>query len=80
MALLSFRGITTPSLPAQGEQRRFFYFNIDRDNSGLPLSHRAFLISSRCEHITAEADWRTTTFSTREHNNHSIEHSIVVFL
>ena len=33
MALLSFRGITTPSLPAQGEQRRFFYFNIDRDNS-----------------------------------------------
>jgi hypothetical protein len=33
MALLSFRGIDTPSLPAQGEQRRSFYFNIDRDNS-----------------------------------------------
>src|SRR5450631_4285941 len=34
MALLSFRGISTPSLPAQGEQRRFFYFNIQRDNPG----------------------------------------------
>jgi hypothetical protein len=34
MALLSFRGIDTPSLLAQGEQqRRSFYFNIDRDNS-----------------------------------------------
>jgi len=31
MALLSFRGISTPSLPAQGEQRRSFYFNIRRD-------------------------------------------------
>src|SRR3989442_9417449 len=27
-------GITTPSLAAQGEQRRFSYFNIERDNSG----------------------------------------------
>src|SRR5450432_2832409 len=26
MALLSFRGISTPSLPAQGEQRRSFLF------------------------------------------------------
>src|SRR5215203_3506272 len=33
MALLSFRGIDTPSLPAQGEQRRPIYFNIDRDIS-----------------------------------------------
>src|SRR5450755_953875 len=32
MALISFRGISTPSLPAQGEKRRFFYFNIQRDN------------------------------------------------
>jgi hypothetical protein len=31
IALLSFRGISTPSLPAQGEQRRSFYFNIRRD-------------------------------------------------
>jgi hypothetical protein len=31
MALLSFRGIDTPSLSAQGEQRRPSYFNIDRD-------------------------------------------------
>src|SRR5260370_24170495 len=33
MALLSFRGISTPSLPAQGEQRRSSYFNIPRGNS-----------------------------------------------
>src|SRR6202042_155140 len=32
MALLSFRGISTPSLPAQGEQRRSSYFNIQRGN------------------------------------------------
>jgi hypothetical protein len=31
MALLSFRGIDTPSLQAQGQQRRLSYFNIDRD-------------------------------------------------
>jgi len=30
MALLSFRGIDTPSLPAQGEQRRLSLFNIRR--------------------------------------------------
>jgi hypothetical protein len=34
MALLSFRGISTPSLPAQGEQRRSSYFNIPWGNSG----------------------------------------------
>ena len=32
MALLSFRGISTPSLKAQGEQRRSSLFNIPRDN------------------------------------------------
>jgi hypothetical protein len=31
MALLSFRGFDTPSLPAQGEQRRSSFFNIRRD-------------------------------------------------
>jgi len=31
MALLSFRGISTPSLLAQGEQRRSSFFNIPRD-------------------------------------------------
>jgi len=40
MALLSFRGFDTPSLPAQGEQRRFSYFNIDRDIPGLRLDSR----------------------------------------
>jgi hypothetical protein len=34
--LLSFRGISTPSLPAQGEQRRSSYFNIPRGNSRAP--------------------------------------------
>src|ERR1700724_3702042 len=33
MALLSFRGISTPSLPAQGEPRRSSYFNLPRGNS-----------------------------------------------
>jgi hypothetical protein len=31
VALLSSRGISFPTLQAQGEQRRFFYFNNDRD-------------------------------------------------
>jgi len=31
MALLSSRGISTPSLQAQGGQRRSSYFNIERD-------------------------------------------------
>jgi hypothetical protein len=34
MALLSFAGIITQSLQAQGEQRRFSFFNIQR---GIPL-------------------------------------------
>jgi hypothetical protein len=39
MALLSFRGISTLSLPAQGGQRRFSYFNIQRGNPlGSPRS------------------------------------------
>jgi hypothetical protein len=33
MAMLSFRGIDTPTLQVQGEQRRSFFFNIPRDNS-----------------------------------------------
>jgi hypothetical protein len=40
MALLSFRGISTPSLPAQGGQRRFSYFNIQRGNPTDPLPAR----------------------------------------
>jgi hypothetical protein len=40
MALLSSRGISTPSLPAQGEQRRSSIFNIPRDipPSVVPIS------------------------------------------
>src|SRR5271166_3933698 len=33
MALLSFRGFDTPSLPAQGEQRLPLIFNIQRGNA-----------------------------------------------
>src|SRR6476646_8963779 len=40
MALLSFRGISTPSLPAQGEQRRSSYFNIPRGNSAALASNQ----------------------------------------
>jgi hypothetical protein len=36
MALLSLRGFGTPSLPAQGEQRRSSFFNIRRD-----IGHRS---------------------------------------
>src|SRR5437899_463579 len=42
MALLSFRGISTPSLQAQGEQRRPPYFNIGRDNSRADGEHAQF--------------------------------------
>ncbi len=38
MALLSFVGISTPSLAAQGEQRRHSFFNIRRGN---PSKHAA---------------------------------------
>jgi tripartite-type tricarboxylate transporter receptor subunit TctC len=42
MALLSFRGIDTPSLAAQGEQRRLSLFNIRRDNLGDHISGELF--------------------------------------
>src|SRR5271168_5367629 len=49
MALLSFRGISTPSLPAQGEQRRSSYFNIPRGNSAsASAAALGYLQSSRC--------------------------------
>jgi nucleoid-associated protein YgaU len=38
MALLSFRGISTPSLTAQGEQRRSSIFNILRDTPREPAA------------------------------------------
>jgi hypothetical protein len=42
MALLSFRGINTPSLPAQGGQRRFSYFNIQRGNPAMDAFKKTF--------------------------------------
>jgi hypothetical protein len=47
MALLSFRGISTPSLPAQGEQRRSSYFNIPRGNSIEASDHDLWVIDER---------------------------------
>ena len=38
MAVLSFREFDTPSLQAQGEQRRSSYFNIGRGNSAAAAS------------------------------------------
>src|SRR5277367_5419808 len=58
MALLSFRGISTPSLPAQGEQRRFSYFNIRRGNA-TSTSRCSRLMSAWREQLpspTAERD------------------------
>ena len=47
MALLSFRGISTPSLQAQGEQRRPSFFNIERDISDISriVHHSSFPIA-----------------------------------
>src|ERR1700747_708545 len=52
MALLSFRGIDTPSLAAQGERRRLSLFNIRRDNS--PVScHKSSPLWSRAASVPA---------------------------
>jgi hypothetical protein len=60
MELLSFRGISTPSLQAQGEQRRPSFFNIGRANAGaitpptIEVSHdsagRAPSVAELCAH------------------------------
>jgi flagellar hook protein FlgE len=42
MALLSSRGISTPSLQAQGEQRRSSYFNNHRDIAGYKQADTLF--------------------------------------
>src|ERR1700730_5873247 len=60
MALLSFREIINPSLPAQGEQRRSCYFNIPRGNSA--QRHRApelpkFLREAGLQQILPNAQW-----------------------
>src|ERR1700737_4407620 len=52
MALLSFRGISTPSLPAQGEQRRSSYFNIRRGN---PAWHSTGALKKRSPHLCRRA-------------------------
>jgi hypothetical protein len=38
-------GISTPSLSAQGEQRRLAYFNIDRDNAAARLQLQSMSFS-----------------------------------
>jgi hypothetical protein len=51
MALLSSRGISTPSLQARGEQRRFFYFNNDRD---IPVFAAASILSIPARHTAID--------------------------
>src|SRR6516162_6489624 len=52
MALLSFVESSTPSLQAQGEQRRSFFFNIPRDNSTSSLdSESEALIQQAMERL-----------------------------
>jgi hypothetical protein len=53
MALLSSRGISTPSLQAQGEQRRSSYFNNHRDMPHFPRQlsiTRILTVASVIEH------------------------------
>jgi hypothetical protein len=57
MALLSFCGFDTPSLPAQGEQRRSSYFNIPRGNSpSEQASHRETV--AQVVHMRQRSAWR----------------------
>jgi hypothetical protein len=51
MALLSFRGFDTPSLPAQGEQRRSTYFNIGRDIPPYRRRQRRRIFFQNATHI-----------------------------
>jgi hypothetical protein len=55
--LLSSRGISTPSLQARGEQRRFFYFNNDRDIPPEALDDLRIRRRKRTERLK---DWRAT--------------------
>jgi hypothetical protein len=61
MALLSFRGISTPSLLAQGEQRRSTYFNIPKGNSPNRFSMydtiKLLEITKRGSGIYSQACW-----------------------
>ncbi len=52
MALLSFRGISTPSLNAQGEQRRFSLFNIPRD-----IPHEAADVQQTLHRFKSAGPW-----------------------
>jgi hypothetical protein len=51
MALLSFVGISTPSLAAQGEQRRHSFFNIRRGNPFLSATS-AFIFRLTVKRLT----------------------------
>jgi hypothetical protein len=49
-------GIITPSLPAQGEQRRLSYFNIDRDNPQYDKKANYQPVDSRISAARADSD------------------------
>jgi len=59
MALLSFRGISTPSLTAQGEQRRSSYFNIRR---GDPLEGEAEALVRKAVELAKGGDRQMLKF------------------
>src|SRR5206468_959933 len=61
MALLSSRGISTPSLQAQGGQRRSSYFNIERD-----------IPPSSLEKALCERDAGGAADPTRQHPRHQL--------
>src|SRR5271157_4507775 len=69
MALLSFRGFDTPSLPAQGEQRLPLIFNIQRGNapSTEPYYHEALDYRPPSSYAVCSADkggWVQSLFTT----------------
>src|SRR5262245_969463 len=61
-------GITTPSLAAQGEQRRFSYFNIERDNSPKVFQTPRYEHATREEQISGECLESTGTGTTSMNN------------
>jgi uncharacterized protein (DUF2461 family) len=65
MALLSFRGISTPSLKAQGEQRRSSLFNIPRDIRLLRSSPHVRFSARHRDARKAFARIRQITFASK---------------
>jgi transposase-like protein len=63
MALLAPRGFDTPSLSAQGGQRRFPFLNISRDISSPAMLKTIFAQETKAE---AAAQWNVVADALRE--------------